>query len=50
MSNVRLIEIEEMNIRGAFVVNGFPSIGLVGSIVANYSSLIGLETDRGRGL
>lgn len=31
-----MIEIEEMNIRGAFVVNGFPSIGLVGSIVANY--------------
>lgn len=31
-----MIEIEEMNIRGAYVVDGFPSIGLVGSIVANY--------------
>jgi uncharacterized protein len=36
MSNIRIIEIEEMNIRGAYVVDGFPSIGLVGSIVANY--------------
>lgn len=36
MSNIRIIEIEEMNIRGAYVVDGFPSVGLVGSIVANY--------------
>ncbi len=31
-----MIEIEEMNIRGAYVIDGFPSVGLVGSIVANY--------------
>ena len=31
-----VIEIEEMNIRGAYVIDGFPSVGLVGSIVANY--------------
>ncbi|NLI73185.1 MAG: proteasome assembly chaperone family protein [Euryarchaeota archaeon] len=31
-----IVEIEEMNIRGAYVIDGFPSIGLVGSIVANY--------------
>ena len=31
-----IIEIEEMNIRGAYVIDGFPSVGLVGSIVANY--------------
>ncbi len=36
MSNIRIIEIEEMNIRNAYVVDGFPSTGLVGSIVANY--------------
>ena len=51
MSNIRIIEIEEMNIRGAYVVDGFPSIGLVGSIVANYlvNSLglrqIGVDSD-----
>src|SRR5512133_1850850 len=36
MSFIRIIEIEEMNIRGSYVLDGFPSIGLVGSIVANY--------------
>ncbi|MBI0584399.1 MAG: proteasome assembly chaperone family protein [Methanomassiliicoccus sp.] len=36
MSYIKIIEIEEMNLRGAYVVDGFPSIGLVGSIVANY--------------
>ncbi len=36
MSYIRIIEIEEMNLRGAYVLDGFPSIGLVGSIVANY--------------
>ena len=36
MSYIKIIEIEEMNLRGAYVLDGFPSIGLVGSIVANY--------------
>jgi uncharacterized protein len=36
MSFIRIVEIEEMNIRGSYVLDGFPSIGLVGSIVANY--------------
>lgn len=36
MSDIRIVEIEEMNIRGSYVIDGFPSIGLVGSIVANY--------------
>ncbi len=36
MSFIRIIEIEEMNLRGSYVLDGFPSIGLVGSIVANY--------------
>lgn len=36
MSFIRIVEIEEMNLRGAYVIDGFPSIGLIGSIVANY--------------
>lgn len=36
MNGIRIVEIEEMNLRGAYVIDGFPSIGLVGSIVANY--------------
>jgi uncharacterized protein len=36
MSFIRIVEIEEMNLRGAYVLDGFPSIGLIGSIVANY--------------
>ena len=36
MSFIRIVEIEEMNLRGSYVLDGFPSIGLVGSIVANY--------------
>lgn len=36
MSYIKIVEIEEMNLRGAYVLDGFPSIGLVGSIVANY--------------
>ncbi|WP_019178341.1 proteasome assembly chaperone family protein [Methanomassiliicoccus luminyensis] len=36
MNSIRVVEIEEMNLRGAYVIDGFPSIGLVGSIVANY--------------
>lgn len=36
MNGINIVEIEEMNIRGAYVIDGFPSTGLVGSIVANY--------------
>jgi uncharacterized protein len=36
MNGIDIIEIEEMNIKGAYVIDGFPSVGLVGSIVANY--------------
>jgi uncharacterized protein len=36
MDGIHVIEIEEMNLRGSYVIDGFPSIGLVGSIVANY--------------
>ena len=44
MSYIKIIEIEEMNLRGAYVLDGFPSIGLVGSIVANYIvSALGLR-------
>lgn len=44
MSYIKIVEIEEMNLRGAYVLDGFPSIGLVGSIVANYVvSALGLR-------
>jgi uncharacterized protein len=36
MDFIKIVEIEEMNLRGAYVLFGFPSIGLIGSIVANY--------------
>jgi uncharacterized protein len=36
MSEIRIYELEKTNLRGATVIDGFPSIGLVSSIVANY--------------
>ncbi len=36
MSDIAIREIEEMSLRGSYVLDGFPSVGLVGSIVANY--------------
>ncbi len=36
MSDIAIREIEEMSLRGSYVIDGFPSVGLVGSIVANY--------------
>ncbi len=36
MANVEIVELKRMDLRGAVVIDGFPSIGLVSSIVANY--------------
>jgi uncharacterized protein len=39
-----VVEFRSVNIRGAYVIEGFSSVGLVGSITANYLvSLLGLE-------
>ena len=36
MSDINIFELKKTNLRGATVIDGFPSIGLVSSIVANY--------------
>ncbi|HTY46305.1 MAG TPA: PAC2 family protein [Methanomassiliicoccales archaeon] len=44
VNGIDVIDIKEKNIKGAYVIDGFPSIGLVGSIVANYLvSFLNLE-------
>ncbi len=44
MADIRIIEHECMDLRGAFVIDGFPSVGLVGAIAANYlASLLELR-------
>ena len=34
--DVEIYELKRMDVRGATVIDGFPSVGLVSSIVANY--------------
>jgi predicted ATP-grasp superfamily ATP-dependent carboligase len=34
--DIEIYELKKMDIRGATVIDGFPSVGLVSSIVANY--------------
>ena len=36
MANVEIVELKRMDLRDAVVIDGFPSVGLVSSIVANY--------------
>ena len=36
MNDINIYELKKTNLRGATVIDGFPSIGLVSSIVANY--------------
>ncbi len=36
MGKVEIVELERMDLRDAVVIDGFPSVGLVSSIVANY--------------
>lgn len=36
MNDIEIIELKEFDIEGAYVIDGFPSVGLVGSIAANY--------------
>jgi uncharacterized protein len=36
MNGIDIITIKQMDVRGAYVIDGFPSVGLVGSIAANY--------------
>jgi uncharacterized protein len=44
MNGIDIIDIKQVNLRGAYVIDGFPSVGLVGSIVANYLvSFLNLE-------
>ncbi|HUI38593.1 MAG TPA: PAC2 family protein, partial [Thermoplasmata archaeon] len=34
--SVRIYEVKRVDLEGAIVIDGFPSVGLVSSIVANY--------------
>jgi uncharacterized protein len=44
MNGIDIVDIKEKNVKGAYIIDGFPSIGLVGSIVANYLvSFLNLE-------
>lgn len=44
MEDIEIIERKKRDIQGAYVIDGFPSVGLVGSISANYLvSFLGLE-------
>jgi len=44
MNGIDIIDIKEKNVKGAYIIDGFPSIGLVGSIVSNYLvSFLNLE-------
>jgi len=36
MDGIQIYELQRMDLRGATVIDGFPSVGLVSSIVANY--------------
>ena len=36
MNGIQIYELKRMDLRGATVIDGFPSVGLVSSIVANY--------------
>ena len=36
MNGIDIIPIKRMDIKGAYVIDGFPNVGLVGSIAANY--------------
>lgn len=36
MNCIDIITIKQMDVKGAYVIDGFPSVGLVGSIAANY--------------
>lgn len=36
MDSIQIYELKRMDLRGATVIDGFPSVGLVSSIVANY--------------
>ncbi|RLF26623.1 MAG: proteasome assembly chaperone family protein, partial [Thermoplasmata archaeon] len=33
---IEILELEEMDLRGGVLIDGFPTVGLVSSIVANY--------------
>jgi uncharacterized protein len=44
MDDIELVIMKDRDLKGAHVIDGFPSVGLVGSITANYLvSLLGLE-------
>ena len=36
MEEIKVYELKKMDLKGATVIDGFPSVGLVSSIVANY--------------
>ncbi|UCE80451.1 MAG: PAC2 family protein, partial [Methanobacteriota archaeon] len=36
MEEVEIVELKKMDLRNAVIIDGFPSVGLVSSIVANY--------------
>ena len=36
MSDIKIYELRRVDLKGATVIDGFPSVGLVSSIVANY--------------
>ena len=44
MEGIQVYELKRMDLRGAVVIDGFPSVGLVSSIVANYMiNALGLQ-------
>src|SRR3990172_3264464 len=44
MEGIQVFELKRMDLRGATVIDGFPSVGLVSSIVANYMiNALGLQ-------
>jgi uncharacterized protein len=44
MGKVEIVELKRMDLRNAVIIDGFPSVGLVSSIVANYlTALLKLE-------
>ncbi len=44
MNDIDIVTIKQMDIKGAYIIDGFPGVGLVGSIAANYLvSFLNLE-------
>ncbi len=47
MATVEIFELKKMDLKNAVIIDGFPSVGLVSSIVANYLIALLKMADRG---